>query len=47
MALQAFERKVTAILNADVAGYSRIMGEDDSFGNCVLVRSVISRLMDL
>ena len=26
---QSFERRLTAILSADVAGYSRLMGEDD------------------
>ena len=26
---ESFERKLTAILSADVAGYSRLMGEDD------------------
>ena len=26
---QEFERKLSAILSADVAGYSRLMGEDD------------------
>jgi len=29
MATQAFKRKLTAILSADVKGYSRLMGEDD------------------
>ena len=29
MAPQSFERRLTAILSADVAGYSRLMGEDD------------------
>ena len=29
MSPQAFERKLTAILSADVAGYSRLMGEDE------------------
>ena len=28
---QEFERKLTAILSADVAGYSRLMGEDEDF----------------
>jgi hypothetical protein len=27
---QDLERKLTAILSADVAGYSRLMGEDDA-----------------
>jgi hypothetical protein len=26
---ESFERKLAAILSADVAGYSRLMGEDD------------------
>jgi adenylate cyclase len=29
MAIQDFKRKLTAILSADVKGYSRLMGEDD------------------
>src|SRR5210317_2604675 len=29
MATQDFKRKLTAILSADVEGYSRLMGEDD------------------
>ncbi len=29
MSSQAYERKLRAILNADVAGYSRLMGEDE------------------
>jgi adenylate cyclase len=29
MAAQDFKRKLTAILSADVKGYSRLMGEDD------------------
>ena len=29
MTLQEFERKLSAILSADVAGYSRLMGEDE------------------
>ena len=29
MATQDFKRKLTAILSADVKGYSRLMGEDD------------------
>jgi adenylate cyclase len=31
MSSQEFERKLTAILSADVAGYSRLMGEDEDF----------------
>ena len=30
MATQGFKRKLTAILSADVAGYSRLMGEDEA-----------------
>ena len=30
MAQEGFKRKLTAILSADVAGYSRLMGEDES-----------------
>ena len=29
MARDGFKRKLTAILSADVAGYSRLMGEDE------------------
>ena len=29
MASQDFKRKLTAILSADVEGYSRLMGEDE------------------
>jgi class 3 adenylate cyclase len=29
MATQDFRRKLTAILSADVKGYSRLMGEDE------------------
>jgi adenylate cyclase len=29
MASESFKRKLTAILSADVAGYSRLMAEDD------------------
>jgi hypothetical protein len=29
MATEDFKRKLTAILSADVKGYSRLMGEDD------------------
>ena len=29
MGPKAYERKLTAILSADVAGYSRLMGEDE------------------
>ena len=31
MSLQEFERKLTAILSADIAGYSRLMGKDEDF----------------
>jgi adenylate cyclase len=30
MAKEGFKRKLTAILSADVAGYSRLMGEDEA-----------------
>ena len=30
MDLQGFHRKLTAILSTDVAGYSRLIGEDKS-----------------
>jgi len=29
MTTQGFKRKLTAILSADVKGYSRLMGEDE------------------
>jgi class 3 adenylate cyclase len=29
MATQGFKRKLAAILSADVAGYSRLMGQDE------------------
>ncbi len=29
MAEEGFKRKLTAILNVDVKGYSRLMGEDE------------------
>jgi adenylate cyclase len=29
MSTEGFKRKLSAILSADVAGYSRLMGEDD------------------
>ena len=29
MTTEDFKRKLTAILSADVVGYSRLMGEDD------------------
>ena len=30
MTTEGFKRKITAILSADVAGYSRLMGEDEA-----------------
>ena len=30
MAQEGFKRKLTAILSADVAGYSRLMGDDEA-----------------
>jgi adenylate cyclase len=30
MAAEDFKRKLTAILSADVVGYSRLMGEDEA-----------------
>jgi adenylate cyclase len=30
MALDQFKRKLTTILSADVAGYSRLMGDDEA-----------------
>ena len=38
MTVEAFKRKLTAILSADVAGYSRLMGEDEE----ATVRTLIS-----
>jgi adenylate cyclase len=45
MVKESFKRKLTAILSADVAGYSRLVGEDDIatvqlLGNC---REMITR----
>ena len=31
MAQEGFKRKLAAILSADVAGYSRLMAEDETF----------------
>jgi hypothetical protein len=33
MTTEKFKRKLTAILSADVKGYSRLMGEDKKEGN--------------
>jgi adenylate cyclase len=30
MAAEGYKRKMTAIMSADVAGYSRLMGEDEA-----------------
>ena len=30
MSTEGFERRLSAILSTDVAGYSRLMGEDDN-----------------
>ena len=44
---QEFERKLSAILSADVAGYSRLMGEDEDLtirsltGNREMMRTLI------
>ena len=32
MSPESFKRKLTAILSADVAGYSRLMGENEAHG---------------
>jgi len=38
MTTQNYKRKLTAILSADVKGYSRLMGEDDQ----ATVRTIIA-----
>jgi adenylate cyclase len=44
-----FERKLSAILSADVAGYSRLMGEDEDLtirsltGNREMMRTLIKQ----
>jgi adenylate cyclase len=30
MAVEGYNRKLTAVFSADVAGYSRLMGEDEA-----------------
>ena len=30
MSAESFKRKLTAVFSADVAGYSRLMGEDEA-----------------
>ncbi len=46
---ESFERKLTAVLSADVAGYSRLMSEDDEAtirtlnGHRNMMASLISR----
>ena len=36
MAQEGFKRKLTAILSADVQGYSRLMGEEEDATICSL-----------
>ena len=36
MAEESYKRKLTAILSADVEGYSRLMGEDEDATICTL-----------
>jgi class 3 adenylate cyclase len=33
MATEGYKRKLTAILHADVVGYSRLMGDDEEASN--------------
>lgn len=48
MAGQGFKRKLFAILSADVAGYSRLMGEDDEATVSTLTdhRNMMSNIID-
>jgi len=45
---EGFKRKLTAILSADVVGYSSLMGEDDisTFRTLTAYRKVISSLIE-
>jgi class 3 adenylate cyclase len=48
MAVEGFKRKLAAILSADVAGYSRLMDDDDeatvkSLATCREVRIRLSK----
>jgi adenylate cyclase len=47
MAAEDFERKLTAILSADVKGYSRLMGEDDqaTVRTIKVYRQVVSKIV--
>ncbi len=47
MATQDFKRKLTAILSADVKGYSRLMGEDEeaTVHTITVYREVIGSLV--
>ena len=48
MAAEGQKRKLTAIFSADVAGYSRLMAEDDSATVATLqeYRAAIARLIE-
>jgi len=47
MTQEGFKRKLTAILSADVAGYSRLMGEDEeaAFRTTTAYREVLTTLI--
>ena len=45
MADEDYKRKLTAILSADVAGYSRLMGEDDAATVSTLKSNLNSHLL--
>ncbi|MCG6533320.1 MAG: hypothetical protein L7F78_01225 [Syntrophales bacterium LBB04] len=42
---QEFKRKLTAILSADVKGYSRLMGEDEDHGRSADFGNLLSTLL--
>jgi adenylate cyclase len=48
MADEGFKRKLTAILSADVAGYSRLMGEDEiaTIGTLKKYREIMGKLIN-
>ena len=48
MAPETYQRKLTAILSADVEGYSRLMGEDEdaTIRTLTAYRELMSTLID-
>ena len=48
MATQRVKRKLTAILSADVKGYSRLMGEDEGWTvrTLTVYKDIIGKLVD-